>query len=258
MLLELVVALMAAGGQSASAVDVSTVTVTPAAAVVEIDMGKLKGELRRLSWSPDGAEFYIQTAEADTRLGWKLRHYLVARDGKPPRSVGEEPPWSVAYWDWKSGQAAPGVPGMKIEIDRQTKLVNTTATPKGGDLARGGVTSGMGISSAEATDAAQKVQNANIITLRLKGEVLGEYVNAPVFPGFAFGWGPTRSGLVAFAGSAGRLVLMDEQGRKQEIADSKAVVLPGWTQDGTRLAWLEKIGRKKFTLRVADVSVRTP
>ena len=35
-----------------------------------------------LSWAPDGNQFYIQTAQADAKLGWKLRHYVAGADGK--------------------------------------------------------------------------------------------------------------------------------------------------------------------------------
>lgn len=47
---------------------------------------------------------------------------------------------------------------------------------------------------------------------------------------------------------------MDEQGGKQEVAGSKDAILPAWSADGSRLAWLQKEGRGKFVLQVARVS----
>lgn len=91
-------------------------------------------------------------------------------------------------------------------------------------------------------------------TLRLKGEIIGQFVNSPAVPGLTFGWGPAGTGLIAFANRDGRLMIMDDQGRKQQVASTKAVLLPAWTDDGNRLAYLEKSGRKKFVLKVIDVT----
>ncbi len=63
--------------------------------------------------------------------------------------------------------------------------------------------------------------------LKLKGEVIGEFVNAPALPGTTFGWGPNGHAASSCSSTAdGRLVLMDGQGRKQEVAGAKAVVVP--------------------------------
>jgi Tol biopolymer transport system component len=47
---------------------------------------------------------------------------------------------------------------------------------------------------------------------------------------------------------------MDYEGRKQEIASSKAAFLPAWSDDGRRLAYLEKTGKNKAVLRIVDVT----
>ncbi len=39
--------------QTNGALDVSKLTIGAATMIAELDLGKLKGELRRLSWSPD-------------------------------------------------------------------------------------------------------------------------------------------------------------------------------------------------------------
>jgi hypothetical protein len=44
---------------------------------------------------------------------------------------------------------------------------------------------------------------------------------------------------------------MDAKGSKQEVAGSKDAILPAWSPDGSRLAWLQKDGKKKYELRIA-------
>lgn len=248
--------------QAPAPIDASKVDVSPPATIVQLDVGKLKGDLMRLAWSPDANELYLLTVERDTRSGnVKPHHYLLALDGTPPRATTAEPPWATTYWTWKSAQAAPGRPLFKIGVDQRQERVSSTATPMAGNLARGGSDPGAtaggaaGVSMEEAARAAEQSQTANIFTLRLKGQVIGEFVNAPAVPGLTFGWGPSGSGLIAFANPDGRLVVMDEQGTQRDVAGSKSVVLPAWTADGKRLAWLEKTGRKKAALHVADVGL---
>jgi hypothetical protein len=265
----MVVALMIAVGLAAAPqVEAPNVVVGQPAQVAEIDAGKLKGTVVRMAWSPDATQLYLQTAEPDTRGNVKLRHYTMALDGQPPKSVAAEPDWAASYWAWKSSQAAPGMASWKIAIDQQQKRVSSTSNPAGGDLAKGATEGGGagtggagagggagGMSMGEAAGAAYQSQNATVVTLKLKGEVVGEFINAPALPGTTFGWGPTGSGLVVFTPPDGKVVVMDAQSRKQEVAGSKAAYLPAWTTDGKRIAYLEKSGKKKFLLRVADVTI---
>ena len=46
---------------------------------------------------------------------------------------------------------------------------------------------------------------------------------------------------------------MDVTGKRQEIDDTKDALLPMWSKDATRLAWLEKDGKKKYELKVASL-----
>ena len=246
--------------QAASLVDASKLTVS-AASTAELDTRKLKGELFRLAWSPDAQQVYLRTIERDKTGNVKTsHHYLLSLDGKST-GVEEEPAWAAAYWTWKSTQAAPGRPAFKIDVEQQRRRVNTTSVPMGGDLARGGTEggatgsgSGVGLGAGDAMAAALQSQMVNVYTLKLKGEIVGEFVNAAAVPGLTFGWGPVGTGVIAFANPEGRIVLMDEQGHKQEIASSRSALLPAWSDDGRMLAFLETSGKNKVTLRCMNVT----
>jgi hypothetical protein len=223
----------------------------------------MKGDLTRMAWAPDGRSVYFQTVERDTRGNVYVHHYLLAFDQREPKGLDQEPSWAAAYWLAKSAQSAPGVTGLKIAIDQQQKRVAATSSPMGGDMAKGGTgASGGGAGGAtggssvgDAVGAAVQSQAATVVTLKLKGEVVGEFVNTTPLPGTTFGWGPPGTGLIAFVNSAGHLVFMDGDGRKQEVAGSKAVLMPGFAADGSRLIYLERAGRKKYLLKTIDVTI---
>ncbi len=121
----------------------------------------------------------------------------------------------------------------------------------GGDLARGGVGGSPGASIDEV--AGQMSTNVLVITLLLKGAVLGQWKGEPFVPGLTFGWAPAGMNAIAFADPDGRLVLMDEEGRKNKVEGTKDVRLPAWSMDGKRLAWVEKQDRKKFRIQAAEI-----
>src|ERR1700750_1930134 len=101
-LLALTSALSISSAQTpATAVDAPAVKVGAPTTVTELDLGKLKGELRQLAWSRDGNQLYIQTADGpDTSE--KLRHYVVPLTGGAPASIDQEPEWATDYWGFKS------------------------------------------------------------------------------------------------------------------------------------------------------------
>ena len=250
------------GVASAQTADASKITVSAETTIAAVDAGKMKGDLTRLAWSPDGASFYFQSVDRDDRGNVTFRHYLFAPAAPQPKSTDQEPPWAAACWTKKSAQSAPGLASLKIAIDQQQRRVSSTAAPTGGDMAKGGTgatggaSGGAGGSSVgDATGAAFGSQSASVVLLKLKGEVIGEFVNAPALPGTTFGWGPNASGLIVFTGADGRLVIMDAEGRKQVVPGGKAASFPGWSDDGTRIVFLEKPGRKKFNLQAITVTI---
>ena len=217
-----------------------------------LDLDKLKGELSRLAWSPDGSQLYVQTLEGGFgKPNVKLRHYLLSATDGAKRDLQVEPDWALEYWTAKSGQASPDDESLKIELKSEARRERTTSLPQGGELARGGTTSTITQNDELSILALQTVP---VHTMLLHGETIGEFVNSVIVPGLTFGWGPKGSRAIAFAAQkTGRIVVMDDRGRTWEIAGSKDAILPAWSPDGGRLAWLQKDGRKKHLLQVSRI-----
>jgi hypothetical protein len=254
-----VLALSSVGGQAPQTplATAAAVVVTPAPPVLEIDMRKLKGPLvRQLAWSPDQTELYLQTYEANRDASVKNTfHYVIPAAGGAPRQVDTPPSWAVAYFQWKSGQASPDDPTWKIEVSSEKKIQSATAIPMGGDLARGGsVDPTGGIAVESVTAAVNQSSNVNVYSMQLSGEVVGYWENHPIVPGLTFGWAPKGVGLIAFADTSGKLAVMDRAGKARRIDSTKAVTLPAWSADGTKLAYLEKTARTTYALVVATVA----
>lgn len=232
----------------------------------EVDTGKLKGDPWKLAWSPDGATLYLQAVERDRFGNAKEHHYTISAAGGAPKKADAQPDWAARYWTWKSAPAAPGSPSFKFDLSTRRETQRATAAPTGGALAgmggdsrgggAGGRGGGGGTAAGDATNAALQGQTVQIVTLRLKEEVVGEYVNAPVTPGLSFGWAPQGRAAIAFADREGRLVVMDEQGATTRVPGTGDVVLPAWSDDGTRIAFLQKDGRRKFKVRIASIDAK--
>jgi len=232
----------------ATAVDVSIVKVGPPATVTELDLGKLKGELRQIGWSPDGSLLYVQTADGDPGSE-KLRHYIVPVTGGVPKSIDAEPDWAATFWAFKSDRSAPGLATLMIGFEqKQEKTKIGTGSGRPGE---------MGIGAGVSADKIAEGQNQNIARLTLLDETISEFVNQMPIPGLMFSWGPNFSGAIAYTTrEAGQLILLDRNKHKQTVAGVKDALLPAWSIDGTRLAWVQKTARKKYALVWATVSTK--
>jgi len=228
--------------------------------VSEVDAGKLKGEPARLAWAPDGSELYLQTIERDGPGRVKsTKHYLVSVAAGTLKSVDQEPAWASKYWSWKSSQMSPGAPAFKIAVVPRQETKRSTSAPTGGALAKGGGADPLaGTTVADVASANEQTQILTIYTLKLGGETLGEWVNEPVTPGANFSWAPAPMHAIVFAKrDGGPLIVLDDSGHKQELSGAKAATLPAWSDDGKRLAWLErKDKKKKYELMIAEVSAK--
>lgn len=231
--------------------DVSTLHVGAPTVVAEIDLGKLKGELRQIGWSPDADLLYVQTAEGRPPAE-RAHHYTVALAGGAPAALINQPAWAEAYWAFKSDRFAPGIGSLMIDVQQSFETMKYGTGSAGAIDQADRATGGMTTSGANADRAAMSEKN-RVVRLKLLEQTVSEFVNEPPVPGFMFSWGPQASGAIAFTDRDGRLFLFDQRGHKQTVAAAKDAVLPAWTTDGSRLAWAQRSGRKKYVLMYAAV-----
>lgn len=242
---------------------VNAITIGEPARIAELDMDKLKGQPFRLAWSPDGSQLYVQTLEgsygdvAKGRSTVKLRHYIFkAAGGDDKKDVQGPPDWFGAYWNDKSRQYPEGAPALAIDARNEMRKQTATSMPMGGDLARGGPGGTTGSSAGDVAAASYATQTVPVTTLVYKGQKIGEFVNSVFVPGLTYAWGPAGTNIMAFTAVDDdlKVTIVDDQGGKKTIDGTKESVLPAWSQDGSKLAWLQKDGRKKFQLYVASVT----
>jgi Tol biopolymer transport system component len=217
-----------------------------------VTLDKIKGEPIQIAWSPDDAELYVEAGQR-TGIGTfeSPKHYVVTIATQQVKSVDAPPQWATDYQSWKGNKWAPGNHAFVIDITEENRTVRAVSAPMGGALAKGGE-SGASNSTDEAVGAAMASQVQHVITLKLKGETVGEYLNTQFMPGYTFGWAPQSLGpYIAYGGPDGRLAVLDPHGSKTIVPDAKNVVLPAWANGGKRIAFIEKHG-KKFDLYVTD------
>jgi hypothetical protein len=111
-------------------------------------------------------------------------------------------------------------------------------------------------SQSQVTTDLASVQQTATITARLKGTVVAQSVNKPMVPGATWGWAPAPLGGLAFVDAKKRLVLIDRAGKTLDVAGTTDVMLPAWSQDGKRIAFLQRKGRKNFVLSVVELEAR--
>lgn len=239
-----------------SPLPVGSINFGPPSQIAVLDMGKLKGEPARLAWSTDGTQMYFQSIEGDYGKPKAIHHYVIDLSNGKTSTAQIEPEWFSPYWSTKSHKDSPDVPGLSIQLTTEQRKNTTTSTPMGGALARGGGSDpdAMGTSAGDATAAAYAAQTATVHSMKLKGETIGEFVNSVIVPGLTFGWGPKGTQVIAYSQvKGGKLHVMSADGKKQEVPGTKEALLPAWSQDGKKLAWLQRDGKKKFVLKVAEI-----
>lgn len=244
--------------QPTKAADVRRIDVSEPRIVIQLTNGELQGPPARLAWSPDGQELYLRAVRTDTWGNERVWHYVVRLAEKRLTPVEGEPQWALTYWLRKSAFDAPGVADFRIAVE--TRETRRTATGSGSGVGQNGGDPNLGAELGAQGQAiimsSIQAQRVTTTTMRLKGELLGEFVNTPAIPGLLFGWAPAGSGMIAFTNAKRRLVLMDASGRKHAVPGVKDVLLPAWSDDGTQIACLQRVARDKFVLEVLDLSSR--
>jgi len=241
-----------------TAILVFAVQVSAPALISTIDGGRLKGEPTQLAWSPDGRTLFLQTSERDTTGMLRNPRYFVmsASNGKP-EPVDAPPPWVAEYWTWKSNKFAPGSKTFAVEVKEDYRKAVATSSPMGGAMAKGSVAGdpgGGGTSAEDVASHAAQTQALHVFSLTLNGETVGEFVNQQFLPGYTFGWSPQSLGMVAYGNQAARLALMDQHGQKLQVDSTKNVILPAWSSDGSKIAFLQRAGKNKFELYIVTVT----
>jgi hypothetical protein len=235
------------------------VAVSKPRAILELSNDNIRGTPVRLSWSPDGRLMYLRTVERDLWANEKDRHYLLGvGDGRVLSAEGE-PDWSAKYWAWKADYGCPGAPEFRIETETRSERKSATNAGAGGSLAQNsgdpyGPGSELGPQGAAIISGALQSQTVNTTTLKLKGRVLAQFVNARPILGLVYGWAPAGFDAIAYAGEKRALEIMDRTGARFQMKQAKGVLLPAWSDNARMLAWLAQQGRGKYVLMVADVN----
>ena len=254
LLTAVVMLVIPAAAVAQSAIAVETAKLAAPSTIAQLDMGKLKGAPFRVGWSPDGRQFYLQTVEGPFHKPKATHHYVIDATGGKVQDAEVEPAWFSAYWALKSNKTSPDAPSIEIGVKSESRLEKTTSTPTGGDLARGGAGGTEGTTSTDAITAAHNSQTVVVHTMTLHGQTIGEFINSVTVPGMTFAWAPKGVQAIVYSElKNGKLVLMDNAGKRQDLAGTKDALFPMWSGDGSRLAWLQRDGKKKFALKVAQV-----
>ena len=230
-------------------IDVSRLEVGPPVVVTEVDTGTLKGEVRRLCWSPDGKALYLQTAEGRPPAE-QLRHYSIALEGGNVSPLDKEPEWAARYWAQKQDRVAPGLPALAIEVVQGSENIKTGTGPAG-VLDRTSSPDHVAAGNPSVENLAMGNmgnERARVVRLVLLDQEIASWTNERVIPGLRFGWGPEGSGALVHVGTKGELLFLDQAKRRHSAARVKDALLPAWSDDGGRVAFLQKVGRKKYAV----------
>jgi len=234
---------------TAAAFNVSAIEIGAPTAVAELDLGKLQGDLRQIGWSSDGAQLYVQTITHANGAEIPL-HYVLTLADRSMKKVLLQPDWAKEYWTFKSDRSAPGISSIVIAVDQGM------GSKGGGELI--GVGGGSRFEPTTMTPNNVQINGGTpgepITRLLLYGQVVSEFVDQDFVPGQMFGWGPNGTGAIAFTDRNGRLSLLDGNSHKQMLKGVKDAMLPAWSTDGKQLAYVQKTGRRKYSLVVVSLT----
>ena len=140
-----------------------------------VSLDKIKGEPIELAWSPDGTQLYVEAGQrtnAGTFL--EMKHYVITLADKDVKGVDAPPQWATDYQTWKANKWAPGLHSFVIAISEGTRTDRAVSAPMGGALAKGGESGASTGNMDDAVGHSIAKQTPYVITLKLKGETVGE------------------------------------------------------------------------------------
>lgn len=208
----------------------------------ELNEDALKGRPAELAWSDDDSTLYLEVVDGTTAGALAYRHYLIKK-GAAPATVPAPPAWAEAYWKWKSAKTFFGDPLMTIDLDTSREVLDNPRDRNTAYL--------NSERKAPATLDSKTVGAVRVVNrLVFKRHIIGEFVDEGVFPGYTFSWSPESLRLIAFRSPSGRLTIMNAEAETEIAGDGKDVWLPAWSESGEQIAYLERTGRKRFTVRV--------
>lgn len=224
------------------------VRITGPATLIELDRRQLKGIPTRLAWAPDGVSFYVRLSQFDRWANETAAHAIVEVASRRVTVIRGVPDWAERYWAWKAGQSSPAEPSWRIVYEARDELVKTTNVPREGNIGMNVADPHTPLSEVVAL-AALASQKTRFETLTLGNLVLDRAINSRILPGRTFSWAPEPAARIAYVDSKGRLVLAERHGVSREVKGTKNVLLPAWSDDGRRIAYVEKRKGDKYILR---------
>ncbi len=255
-MLLLLLTLLQAVAAAAQPADARKIELASPSVVAVLDTDQRDGHPTRLAWSPDASLLYVRTTRMDRWANEKNRHWVIELADGTVREVEMEPPWAAPYWSVKSALAAPGVPGLRIAMEvreeRRTATGIVSAGAMAGNPGDPSLGSELGPQGAAIASSVLQGQVVRTTTLKLKGQLLGRFENVPAVPGLTYGWGAAASGLLAYSDDKRRLFLLDAQGHRRPVTGTKEAWLPAWSPDLSRLAVVDRVGKKKYEVKVFD------
>lgn len=254
--LALVVALsgQVASGQAPAppAIDVAKLAISAPATIRDLDIKGVRGVPTRMAWSPDNLWLYIRVSTFDRWSNETVRHLLVETAGKRVETLAEEPGWLPRYWNLKSATTSPVIPTWRIKVDAREELLRTTNVPREGNIGQHTADPSAGMDEV-ARKAAFSSQKTTYEQYLLNGHVIAAATNGHVAPGRAFAWAPAPLALIAYVSEKGRLVVMNHAGQTRDVKGPKKPLLPAWSEDGRRIAFIQQSGSGTYTVKVVEI-----